>query len=419
MFSPITGDDRIAAVLQSFDGHSASNAYLDSLEAIAKELRARILADSRIHLHDVRPRVKKRDSLLKKLRKDPFREVEDILGLRVITYFRDDAIWVEQVVRGMLKVREGTYSNKADNLHDREFGYRSIQFIATVPPGGYGTTWEDDLRNAIASPEMSPEIVEIQIRSVLEHGWAEAEHGLYANRHEPEPERRSVRRRFALTAALVEAADEQLEMLRDELALDRPDDESDTDDRQEGFVQRFFENERASIDLDDQISAALDIRKRRPQKYSREVSRAVLTAGIRSSSDLRRALQKHARLALRMAIVCVDVEHALILPDAFHEHDDHPESYPGIGIYWLSLALVHQYQDPIFSFNSVSDARLMEYRDVGRYLFENPDESALSVRERYFLQRHPTGGKGLREHKLELVQKLLPEAPAEEAPGIS
>lgn len=85
-----------------------------------------------------------------------------------------------------------------------------------------------------------------------------------------------------------------------------------------------------------------------------------------------------------------------------HEHDDEPVAFPGIGIYWLSLGLLHHQQDPIFGFNSVSPARLKEYRDVGQYLAENPNESALPVRDRYQAQRHPSGGTQLREHDLVL-----------------
>lgn len=398
MFSPISADERVRRSLVVFDLNGP--AYKRALDDLTMELRSRIQADQRIHLHDVQRRVKDRKSLETKLRRDPSRDIEDAIGVRIITYFRDDAIWVEQIVREMLLIREGSYSNKADKLNDREFGYRSIQFVATVPSAGYGTTWKDDIRNLITPPELSPAIVEIQIRSILEHAWAEAEHDVYANRDTQIP--RSVRRRFALTAALIENADEQLETLRDELSLDRPDVEDSAGEVQEGFVQRFVENDRASIDLDHEIAAALDIPKRRPQKYSRETQQAVLVAGIRSYSALQGALLKHSRLALRMAIVCTDIRHSLILPDSMHEHDDEPVAFPGIGIYWLSLGLLHQQQDPIFGFNSVSPARLKEYRDVGQYLAEHPNESALAVRDRYQAQRHPSGGTHLGEHDLVL-----------------
>lgn len=77
-----------------------------------------------------------------------------------------------------------------------------------------------------------------------------------------------------------------------------------------------------------------------------------------------------------------------------------------MGLYWLPPGLLHQHQAPIFSFYSVSAARLKENRDVGRYLIEHPPESALAVRDRYRAQRHPTGGHHLSELELDMVPRM-------------
>ncbi|WP_162236953.1 hypothetical protein [Agreia sp. Leaf283] len=389
MWTPLSDEERLSRALEEYDRHRKEGHYETALQTLKSDLEARIGKDPRIHLHDVQARVKSRGSFEAKVRKDPSRDVEDVLGVRVITYFRDDAKWVEQLIRDMLMIREGTYSNKADKLDDREFGYRSIQFVAEVPPLGYGTTRQDGVSNGILPKALSPNVVEIQIRTVLEHAWAEVEHDVYARRDTPTS--RSIRRRFALTAALIENADEQLETLRDALDPDHPGEtvlETQTND---GFLQRFYENERSSIELDEKIVTALDLPKGRPPKYDREVSRAVDVAGLDSTEALRSALGRSPAHAVRMAIVCVDVDHSLILPDAIDGVDDVPVAFPGIGLYWLALGLLHEHQKPHVSFNSVSPGRLHEYREVGRYLLHNPAVSALTVRAQYWALRHESG----------------------------
>ena len=398
---------RIASDLQRYDALLPE--YRRTIAALTERLSAAIGADDRIHLHAIEPRVKTRTSLENKLREklatDSDARVEDVLGVRIITYFRDDAIWVEQLVRDMLRVHEGTYADKAALLEDREFGYRSIQFLATMPWALDDGHLPTIIRERRKPPPLSPAVVEIQIRSILEHGWAEIEHGLVYKSGRPLP--RPIRRRFALAAALIENADEQLEVIRDQLALDRPElpvAEENDDQAVAGLIQRVIGSDRASRALDDQIAAALDLRQGRPANAERDVERAVHVAMLDSRAKLERALaEQDGKLGLRMAIVCADIDHPLTRPDARHDPDEPVVAFPGIGIYWTALALLHGQEDTLWHFTAVGEGRLSEYRDVGRYLVEHPEESALSIRERYRRQAYPSGAAPESPHRLHLA----------------
>ena len=321
-------EDRIAWELNVYDGQR------DAYENNAKDLKQRITdalnEDPRIHVHAISWRVKDRDSferkLRKKLRTEPALIIEDVIGLRIITYFRDDAPWVERALRGKLNVLEGTYVNKAETLDDTEFGYRSIQFVATMPWAAGNDDLPELLRASVRQPPLSPAVVEIQIRSVVEHAWAEIEHDL--SYHAPGRVSRSVRRRFALTAALVENVDEQLISIRNEVTLDRPT--GSPDDTGAGFdVQRIIETDRASRALDRQIASALDLPLEKPLNFRREVTRALAVANLLTTSKVDAALaEQNGALGLRMAIVCASVERPLLSPDAVHGHEIPDDGVP-------------------------------------------------------------------------------------------
>ncbi|WP_052226470.1 GTP pyrophosphokinase [Microbacterium mangrovi] len=407
--TPLTPDDeaRIEADLRRYD--ELLPEYRQNIHELTRRLTEVIGADDRVHLHAIEPRVKTRESLENKLREkaetDPLGRIEDTLGVRIITYFRDDATWVEQIVRELLRVHEGTYADKAALLEDQEFGYRSIQFVATMPWAVADENLPSILRDQRKPPPLSAAIVEIQIRSILEHGWAEIEHDLVYKSGLPLP--RPIRRRFALTAALIENADEQLEVIRDQLALDRPpalpEPEPEADD-ETGFVERLIASDRTSRALDDQIAAALDLRPGKPANYLRDVERAVHVAMLDSREKLEQALaEQDGKLGLRMAIVCADVSQQLTRPDSVRETDEPVVAFPGVGVYWTALALLHRQEDSEWHFTAVGEGRLSEYRDVGRYLVEHPEESAIGIRERYRAQAYPAGAAPESPHRLDLA----------------
>jgi ppGpp synthetase/RelA/SpoT-type nucleotidyltranferase len=152
--------------LQWFDGRLEMRHTLkdDLDEAVTDRLKAAGLQHFRVET-----RVKTRESFEKKLRKDPRRKIEDIIGVRVLVFFRSDLVLAEEVLQRMLIFASGSYVDKADLLPDREFGYRSIQFIGRTKDRGWDATphshWE-------VLNDASGEKIEVQIRTILEHGFA-------------------------------------------------------------------------------------------------------------------------------------------------------------------------------------------------------------------------------------------------------
>lgn len=181
------------------------------LENAAKHLEEYVavaLQEQRILFHGVTVRAKAVESALRKVQKkkyqDPLSEIMDLLGARVFTYFRSDAEEVERVLRQHFRIIEAHCSNKQNDLAYNTFGYTSRHLVCEV-----GNELQD-LRLKSALPKGVK--IEFQIRSVLEHAWAEVEHELVykAGTKPPTP----IQRRFAATAAALELVENEFADLR-------------------------------------------------------------------------------------------------------------------------------------------------------------------------------------------------------------
>ncbi|UWF76684.1 MULTISPECIES: GTP pyrophosphokinase [Microbacterium] len=368
------------------------DANLARRKALVEEMKPAV--EKRLHAAGlnhfrVEARVKSRASFEQKVRKNPTREVEDVVGVRILVFFRSDLVVAEEVVRKMLILEQGSYVDKADLLQDSEFGYRSIQFIGRTKKGGWDAYPDPMWQVSVNSGDK----VEVQIRTLLEHGFAEVEHDI---RYKPGPVdiTADVHRRFALTAALLEQADTNLDDIRSILhSREETRTTSRAADIKGSDAERFTRASRASIDLDRDIRIALDLKHGHVLKSVREVERAASLAGWTTFWQYQHAVESYGELGRRLAIACADTSRGVVFIDFEPQHA--PIGYPGIGLYWTALAVALGVNDldPKRPHGQISipDGRLEEFRSVARYLVRNPDVPAPTVRDRYRAQAAPAG----------------------------
>lgn len=198
------------------------------LESLIKEL----LADAGLNPHSVTARVKSKESVDNKLlakadRYSDTGDITDLLGVRVITYFSDD---VDSVARHIVQEFDVDDENSVDKrqvIAPDRFGYLSLHYVLTLKSSRY------------ALPEyrrFSGIKFEVQIRSILQHAWAEIEHDLGYKAEGVVP--RTFRRRFSRLAGLLELADEEF------IALRSKKDEYETD------VQAKIDSDLGALGLD-------------------------------------------------------------------------------------------------------------------------------------------------------------------------
>ncbi|HEY3339059.1 MAG TPA: DUF429 domain-containing protein [Propionicimonas sp.] len=138
---------------------------------------------------------------------DPLRDITDQIGARVITYVTSDVAAVAEVVKDQLGVVDDKDLGQA-TANEGRFGYVSRHLQVSLDPVWLGTLPADLLRVPSA---------QIQIRTVLQHAWAEFEHDIRYKGTIPQALAPDLNRRFTLAAGLLELADREFEVIRDRM----------------------------------------------------------------------------------------------------------------------------------------------------------------------------------------------------------
>lgn len=190
--------------------------YRDWYEWHTQRLDGRIkeaLAKADIDVFNVESRTKEVQSFIGKIEardagKDakfvnPLREITDLVGVRIITYYREDVDAVGEIIRNNFQVEKAVHVNKAGDQVDR-FNYESEHYIIRItPPSSDPRDWGPyaDVR------------AEIQVRTALQHAWSAMQHKLDYKADIPIPD--ELRRQLYGLNALIETADKGFSQLRD------------------------------------------------------------------------------------------------------------------------------------------------------------------------------------------------------------
>ena len=202
-------DPHIEQLLEQY--HRLLPVYEQMAAVIPSKLKQAI-ADAGIIVAAVEARVKTEESLTGKLElkgskyKDIF-DITDLVGMRVITFYIDD---VDKVASILERHFEIDWENSVDKRKAHEidsFGYLSLHYICRVPESAY----QDP-----EHPEVNRIRFEIQMRTVLQHAWANMNHdtGYKSGVEVPKEYLRNLNR----LAGMLELADEQFSIIRTELA---------------------------------------------------------------------------------------------------------------------------------------------------------------------------------------------------------
>lgn len=158
------------------------------------------LKEAGIHLASIESRIKTEDSLEGKLERKgnkykSLADITDILGVRLITYYIDD---VDKVATAIERLFDVDWENSIDKrkLHDIDsFGYLSLHYVCKMKDFPYR--------------------FEIQMRTVLQHAWANLDHdtGYKSGVEIPKRYMRSMSR----LAGMLELIDEEFSRIRSEL----------------------------------------------------------------------------------------------------------------------------------------------------------------------------------------------------------
>lgn len=201
--------NNVEKLLSDYD---AKVALHESFRGTCETLIRQLLRMEGLRVHSVTSRVKERSHLAEKLSrfgKDyaTLSDITDIVGIRVITHFEDDVDRIAAVVQREFDFDESRSVDKRKALDPDRFGYISVHFICNM---------RHDRSELAEYREFAGMRCEIQIRSILQHAWAEIEHDLGYKAGSPVPA--PIRRRFSRLAGLLEIGDSEFAHIRDDLA---------------------------------------------------------------------------------------------------------------------------------------------------------------------------------------------------------
>lgn len=144
-----------------------------------------------------------------KLPPDPLMRLTDLCGGRVICQTEAQVRAVCAFIEANFAVDWENSDDASERLHTSEFGYRTINRIVSFKTGAFPEALVPcELCAPVAVPglnETMPLKMEIQVRTLLAHAWADTAHDHFYKTEVKVPER--IKRSFATMAAVLEEAD--------------------------------------------------------------------------------------------------------------------------------------------------------------------------------------------------------------------
>ncbi|MEN5047104.1 GTP pyrophosphokinase [Pseudomonas koreensis] len=180
--------------------------YKNYAEYLGSLLREKLTTEG-IKFHLVEYRAKDTESLVTKATKpeksytDPFKEITDLVGLRVIAFYEDDLPKIEKQIRNTFILTREKEVKKPNSTAN--FGYRSVHYIVRLNPEA------PDIGEFDKVADLD---FEIQIRTVLQHAWAAISHKLEYKQKNEVPD--NLARKLSRLSALFEIADDEFVSLR-------------------------------------------------------------------------------------------------------------------------------------------------------------------------------------------------------------
>lgn len=133
---------------------------------------------------------------------DPLKEVTDLAGVRVITFVRNSVDTICSEIGKIFDVRE--IEDVGDRVYSQgKFGYQSKHLLVELG---------SDRKSLIENAEFGNLVCEIQVRTILQHAWAEMEHDIQYKSEQEIP--LDLKKRFSALAGLIEIADREFQSIQ-------------------------------------------------------------------------------------------------------------------------------------------------------------------------------------------------------------
>ena len=129
--------------------------------------------------------------------------ITDLCGVRIVCFFQEDVAEICDVIEREFDVDWENSIDKSNLLEPNTFGYQSVHYVVRL---------NDARMNQREYAKCVGHVVEIQVRTVLQHAWAAIDHKLrYKTEHDVPDE---LKRDLFRLSALLELADKEFSAIR-------------------------------------------------------------------------------------------------------------------------------------------------------------------------------------------------------------
>ena len=307
----------------------------NSFAKTVSDLIERLMAAKSISHHSISFRCKTRESLERKIDiKQSYESLEDITdlaGVRIITHFADDVDVVASMVESEFKIDKVNSIDKRASLDPDRFGYLSLHYVVSLKKE------RDTLQEYSAFKSLK---LEIQIRSILQHTWAEIEHDIGYKSSVEVP--RGIRRKFSRMAGLLELADQEFAAIRVELGKYKITSAAEAIKNPERVLLDkvtyidFVTQNKVCLELDQNIASLCNFKLYELPKNSAKQLLGLELLGIDTVDKLKKALvENNDGVWRRINDVALSRSEAKVATVS-----------PGISVFYLSQVLASKSKDP-------------------------------------------------------------------------
>nr|WP_315449218.1 hypothetical protein [uncultured Pseudomonas sp.] len=181
-----------------------------ALTSLVSSIMASLMQGDKIEYLAISSRVKDHESALEKVRRkgytSPRDQLTDLGGIRIIVFFESDLVRVSKLIERSFAIDEKNSSDKERQMSVDQTGYRSVHFVCDMGEPRFVLPEYKNLKGLK---------FEFQVRTVLQHAWAELAHDRNYKFAGKLPE--DAERKLYLYAGMLELADKGLDELSREM----------------------------------------------------------------------------------------------------------------------------------------------------------------------------------------------------------
>jgi putative GTP pyrophosphokinase len=210
----VVTDTREQPVLRAIQAYAERQPGLQQVTQQWVDLVTTLLDDAGINYLTVTGRTKSVASFAAKATRapagtpahdDPLTGITDQVGVRVVAYLLSEVEAVAELLADQFTILDDRDMGR-ETASEGRFGYASRHLLVSAI--GRGDGWEQP--------------ASVQVRTVLQHAWAEFEHDIRYKGSVPEEHAPDLDRRFTLAAGLLELADREFSEIRRRIQVAGP-----------------------------------------------------------------------------------------------------------------------------------------------------------------------------------------------------